>query len=73
MVTLKQIKNELEKLDFESGDKGIEYIEAAIANLCTASEALNTVSVRGRTAIDSLFGCMMALDMIIGKKEGDDG
>ena len=71
MVTLKEIKAVLEEIESESGDKGIEYIEAAIANLCTAQEALNTVSVRGRDSVDKLLGCMVGLDMIIG--EGEHG
>ena len=73
MVTIKEIKTALEELEIESGDKGIKYIEDAIANLCTAKEALNTISVRGRSAVDTLLGCMMGIDMIIGDEEETDG
>ena len=72
MVTIYEIKHVLERLDAESGDKGIEYIDAAIANLQAAAQALDTVGVRGRASVDSLLGCMMGIDMIIGK-EGDNG
>ena len=72
MVTIYEIRNALENLDAESGDKGIEYIDEAIANLQAAEQALNTVSVRGRVAVDALLGCMMGIELIIGK-EGDNG
>lgn len=72
MVTLQVIKAALNELDAIDGDKGVEYIEAAIANLQTLSEALNTVSVRGRAAVDTLLGCMMSIDEIIGE-EGKNG
>ena len=72
MVTLNEIRNALEALDAESGDKGLEYFDAAIANLEAVNTALNTVSVRGRNSVDALLGCMIGIDMIIGK-EGDNG
>lgn len=72
MVSLIEIKNALVNLESSSGDKGIEYIDAAIDNLKAASDALNTVSVRGRNSVDALLGCMIGIDMIIGK-EGDNG
>ena len=72
MVTIYEIRNALEKLDAESGDKGLEFIDEAIANLQAAEQALNTVSVRGRESVDALLGCMMGIELIIGK-EGDNG
>lgn len=72
MVTLTEIKHVLEKLDAESGDKGTEYLDAAIASLKDAGMALNTVGVRGRESVDALLGCMMGIELIIGK-EGDNG
>ena len=72
MVTIYEIRKALENLDAESGDKGLEYIDEAIANLQDAEQALNTVSVRGRVAVDALLGCMMGIDLIIGK-EGENG
>ena len=72
MVSIIEIKRALESLECESGDKGLEHIEAAIVNLELANNALNTVSVRGRQSVDALLGCMIGIDMIIGK-EGDNG
>ena len=72
MVTIYEIRKALENLDAESGDKGLEYIDEAIANLQDAEQALNTVSVRGRVSVDALLGCMMGIELIIGK-EGDNG
>jgi len=71
MVNLYEIKKALEGLDAENGDRSPEYIDAAIANLQTAAEALNTISVRGRRNVDALLGCMMAIELIIG--EDKDG
>ena len=71
MITLHEIKTALSGLTVENGDCSSEHIDAAITSLQTALEALNTVSVRGRTNVDTLLGCMMAIEMMIG--EATDG
>ena len=72
MANLKQVKYTLEHLDAIDGDRSLEYIDNAIESLETASEALNTISVRGRTSLDQLLGCMLGIDMILGKEnEGE--
>ena len=73
MANLKQLKYTLESLDFIDGDCNTVYVGRAIENLETAAEALNTVAVRGRENIDKLLGCMLAIDMILGREEGEDG
>lgn len=72
MISLIKILDTLRSLEHESGDDPVKYVEAALEQLGYASEAMNTLSVRGRTAVDSLLGCMIGLDMIIGKEE-DNG
>ena len=67
MVTLYQIKDSLESIEPCDGDASTKYIDDAIECLQMASEALNTISVRGRSDVDKLLGCMMALDAIIGE------
>ena len=69
MANLKQVKYTLEHLDFIEGDTTTEYVDKAIEALETASEALNTISVRGRENLDMLLGIMLGIDMILGKDE----
>ena len=72
MANLKQVKYTLEHLDAIDGDRSLDYINKAIESLETASEALNTISVRGRTNLDQLLGCMLGIDLILGKEsEGE--
>lgn len=71
MASIKQIKFTLGSLDVIDGDTTTEHLDNAVAELEMASEALNTIGVRGRDNIDKLLGCMLAIDMILGKKESD--
>ena len=71
MANLKQVKYTLEHLDYVDGDCPDKYIDTAIEALETASEALNTIGVRGRDNLDQLLGVMLAIDMILGKEESD--
>lgn len=70
MATLKQIIDAINSLD-ATGDKDsvIECLTVASAALNDALKAMDGIGVQGRTAVDTLLGCMMALDMIIGKEE----
>jgi hypothetical protein len=69
MIDLLTIRDALKKLDIIDGDNSVSYIESAIESLETASEALNTIGVRGRANVDALYGLMIALDMVIGGKD----
>lgn len=71
MANLKQVKYTLEHLDHVDGDCSAKHIDTAIEALETASEALNTIGVRGRDNLDQLLGVMLAIDMILGKGESD--
>lgn len=49
-----------------------EHIEAAIAELTILLAELDEVEVKGRQSVDTLLGCMMAIEAIIGK-DGENG
>ncbi len=44
-----------------------EHIDKAIAELTCLLAELDEVEVKGRQQVDTLLGCMMAIDAIIGK------
>lgn len=67
MITLKQIIPALQTLGVSA-----EHIEAAMAELRGLLAELDDVEVKGRTKVDTLLGCMMAIEAIIGK-EGNNG
>lgn len=71
MTNLKQVKYTLEHIDIIDGDNSTEYIDKAVEALETAAEALNTIAVRGRDNLDQLLGCMLGIEMILGKEESD--
>lgn len=66
-VTLKQLIPALASV----GVSG-EHIEQAALELRTLLAELDEVEVKGRQNVDTLLGCMLALEAIIGK-EGDNG
>ena len=49
-----------------------ERINEAITALSCLLTALDDVEVKGRQQVDTLLGCMMAIETIIGK-EGENG
>lgn len=44
-----------------------EHIEAAMDELRGLLAELDEVEVKGRTNVDTLLGCMMAIEAIVGK------
>ena len=64
MITLKQLIPALQTLGVST-----ERIEAAMEELRGLLAELDEVEVKGRQKVDTLLGCMMALDAIIGKEE----
>lgn len=66
-VTLKQLIPALQSLGVSA-----EHIEVAISELYGLLAELDEVEVKGRTQVDTLLGCMMALDAIIGDKKGEN-
>lgn len=68
-ITLVRIKNAFERLEYIDGEDAGVCLERAIEAVKDAQEALETISVKGRSNVDALLGCMMGLDMIIGKEE----
>jgi len=67
MVTLKQLIPALQSLGVS-----VEHIELAIAELYGLVAELDEIEVKGRQQVDTLLGCMMALDAIIGDKRGEN-
>jgi len=66
-VSLKQLIPALESLGISA-----EHIEDAIAELYGLLSELDEVEVKGRTSVDTLLGCMMAIEAIIGDKRGEN-
>ena len=67
-VTLKQLIPALISIGVST-----EHIETAIDELRGLLAELNEVTVKGRTNVDTLLGCMMAIEAIIGKDEENNG
>lgn len=67
MITLKQIIPALISLGVS-----VEHIDLAIAELRGLLAELDEVEVKGRQNVDTLLGCMMALEAIIGKDGESD-
>ena len=67
MITLKQIIPALISLGVST-----EHIEAAMADLRGLLAELDEVEVKGRQSVDTLLGCMMAIDAIIGEKQNGE-
>ena len=66
MITLKQLIPALISLDVSD-----EKVQDAINALLQLQGELDNVEVKGRIKVDTLLGCMMAVDAIIGK-DGED-
>ena len=67
MITLKQIIPALQTLGVST-----EHIEAAMSELRGLLAELDEVEVKGRQKVDTLLGCMMAIDAIIGEKQNGE-
>lgn len=71
MYSLKQIYNSLESVTPIDGDKNKarEQIASAITALKDSIDSMEELQISGRFNLDTLLGCMMAVEQIIG--EGD--
>jgi hypothetical protein len=66
-ITLKQLIPALISIGVST-----EHIEAAIDELRGLLAELDEVEVKGRTNVDTLLGCMMAVEAIVGdKRDGE--
>lgn len=61
-ISLKQLIPALINLGVD-----VEHINIAIDELTALLAALDDVEVKGRERVDTLLGCMMAIEAIIGK------
>lgn len=68
MVTLRQIDSAIDSLKC-NGDKDavLEQISCAIDALKDALNGMDELNVKGRDNVDTLLGCMMAVEAIIGE------
>lgn len=66
MVTLFQLIPALKKLGVAE-----TQVNDAIASLSALQGILDNVEVKGRDNVDTLLGCMMAIDAIIGQGGGE--
>lgn len=64
MVNLKQLTTALQTLGV-----GRKHIDNAIEELEELLIDLESVPVSGRKSVDTMLGCMMAIDMIIGEEK----
>lgn len=64
MFSLIQIRAAVESLNAET-----VHIDRATRALEEALDSLNQVAVKGRQDVDTMLGCMMALEQIIGKED----
>ena len=69
MYSLRQIHEAIHGLETEHDlDETLTHLETARAELVTALDSMDKIPVTGRTAIDTLLGCMMAVEQIIGEE-----
>ena len=66
-ITLKQLIPALISIGV-----GTEHIELAIDELRGLLAELDEVEVKGRQKVDTLLGCMMAIEAIIGDKRNGE-
>lgn len=67
MINLKQIIPALDSVGASTN-----HLHAAINELNVLLTELDGVEVKGRDNVDTLLGCMMAVEAIIGKEGGDN-
>lgn len=70
MITLRQIDSAIDSLKC-NGDKDavLEQISCAIDALEDALKGMDELQVKGRDNVDTLLGCMMAVEAIIGDEK----
>lgn len=68
MISLKQIAPALDSLGVDA-----EHLSLAIDELTALLAVLDDVEAKGRERVDTLLGCMMAVEAIIGKDGEADG
>ena len=68
MITIDQIDLTLENVPTKGGEikEAIDDVQKARDLLHSALNHLDTVQVSGRQEIDSLLGCMMAIEAMLG-------
>lgn len=65
MISLKRLMDALATIDIDTSQ-----VSEAVSALKRLQNSLEDVEVKGRQKVDTLLGCMIAIDSIIG--EGDE-
>lgn len=73
MYSLRQIYNAVDNITALGGEKEevSKSIEAAMESLKNALDNMDRLHVCGRFHVDTLLGCMMGLEAIIGEGENN--
>lgn len=71
MVSLRQIYSAIDSLSVHGGEKEavLEQIGCAIDALEDAQKSMDTLQVSTRGCVDTLFGCMLSAEQIVGGKD----
>ena len=71
--SIQQIFAAVNGLTVIGGDKEpiLKELNSAMEALKRAAEFMDTLQVSGRDTIDTLLGCMLAVDAVIGKEENN--
>lgn len=73
MVSLRQIYSALDALPTPSvKDSALEQFSSAIDALEDALKSMDTLQVCTRDCVDTLLGCMIATEAIIGKEDAEN-
>lgn len=74
-ISVKRVRDAMSDLhpaETSGRDEAVEFLDAAIKNLESAQNKMDTIMVCGREPVDVLLGCMMAIDALLGRGE-DNG
>ena len=68
MISLRQLIPALISLGVNK-----DHVDAAISELLGLLAELDEIEVKGRQSVDTLLGCMMAIEAIVGKGGEENG
>lgn len=73
MVTIKQVRSAIENLIQYGGNKDavLECLDCAIDAVKNALSGMDELTVKGRDNVDTLLGCMMAIEQIVGEDKNN--
>ena len=68
-INIVNIRSSVEQIEITDGDKQriLDELAQAREHLDSVYAGLNELAVKGKTAMDVLLGCILAVEQIIGK------